>query len=567
LEGFREVVASGLRALVREDVADFLLSAGALDVWKLAVHPSARLLAMTRRRLVFRVSLPRDDGPTLELVVRIFLQARLRDVLRGFLRRARGMEEWETLKALEGMGIAAAPRVAVGGSRVGPARRADFIITEARPDALPLDRLVAEGLPAMPAADRRRLTVRVASVLADLLRRLHDGGMRHDGLDAGDVLVRWGRDGSPELLLAGGGRLKRRRTVPAGVRIADLVRFNRFFSMLVSRTARMRFWNRYVEGVPVLQRRRREYARLIEEHTVLSRGALWRRLEGRCLHTDGRFRGFRVGRLRGFTVRGSIELSDETLAAIPGKGLVMPDAVVFKDSKTTGVWEQKLDFGPEVRTIIIKHKKRRQGLKFLRTFSRHVGAMWEWRVAYAMKIRGLPVVNMLAAFERRRLGLLLDSYLITEKIENAEDLRAFIGRTFAGERSARGTRLRRDVARSLARVIRRVHAMGFSHHDLKSSNVLVRRGGGPGGEISFVLVDFEGARQHARTSRRHRVGDVARLAANFVNTPAVRRTDMMRFLDEYLVGADVTGARRRALVAAINRKIRGTLERWKAKGY
>ena len=557
---------NGVRWVVRRELADFLLDAGALDVWKLAEHPSVRLVKKGQHRVVFRVSLPRDGHEPLELFVKIFLLPHLRDLLRYMVRQGRGMKEWKTAQVLERIGIPTVRCVAVGSRRVAGVLREDCIITEAVPDVVPLDRFVSEELGRMTPAEQGRLIRGAAPVLAEFVRRLHDGGVHHHDFHGGNILLRKDVEGIRRLLLIDLHVVTCGGPLPLGARLRNLTQLNRFFSTAVSRTARLRFWKQYLRGIPFLERTWREYARLVEEHTVSSRRSLWKSRDRYCLRTNKAFRRFHLRGMRGHTVRGQIRIPEEVLKRIGGEGLVLPDAVLLKDSLSTRVWEQTVDFGTEHCTIVIKHERREWGAKLLRTFLRRVGALREWRLAYAMRIRGLPVVEPLAAMERRTMGLLRESYLVTRKVENVGNLEQFVQRTFTGELSQETRRLRRRMARSLGRLIRALHACGFTQRDLKPANILVCPADAVSSEVRFTLVDFKGTRQRTRVSEPDRARDLARLAAGFVGTQGVRTTDMMRFLDEYLSGSGMSHARRRTFLAMIDQGIQEKRRRRNPEG-
>ena len=565
MDGIRRITVNGVDWRLREDAADVLLASGALDVWKLAEHPSAKLVKKGVHRIVFRVSLPRgdDEDDTLDLYVKVFLFPRARDILRYMVRASHGWREWRAGEALERIGIATAPRVAVGVRRTGGVLRDDVLITEAVENVVPLDRFVREELPKMPPDERGRFIRTAAPVLAAFVRRLHDGGIRHRDFHAGNVLLKTTPEGARQLMLIDLHTVSRNAPLALGVRLRNLTRFNRFFSMLLGRTARLRFWNAYVEGMPFLEAHRLEYARLLEAHTARSCRAFWRKRERRCLGTNREFRRFRRNGVVGHTVRGRIELPDNTLDRLPAGGMTMPDADVIKASTTTRIWEQRIDFGSQTRSVVVKRKDRRTGgpWRVLRTFLRHVGAMREWRMAYALKLRGLPAVEMLAAFERRRLGVLYESVLVMSKVENAENLVLFVNRTFTGELTRDTARLRRRMTRTLGRLVARLHRLGFTQRDLKPSNILVTVSDGPEADVAFTLIDFEGMRHRGKVSESRRVRDLARLASEFADSPAVRDVDRMRFLEAYLLGRSVSAEQRRAWAAAIGHETAKRLKR------
>ena len=283
------------------------------------------------------------------------------------------------------------------------------------------------------------------------------------------------------------------------------------------------------------------------------------------MRTNKYFRRVNVSGFRGHTVRGRWEVHHEVFRNVPTGGLGLPEGKVLKDSRTTKLWEQKLDFGPGWPTIVAKRYNRRNGLRLLKTFCRRSRALHNWKMAYALEVRHVPAVRALAVYEKKSLGLTLESVLVTRKVEGTENLHEFIMREFSGTLSSGKERLRRRMTCKLARLVRLLHDRGFSHRDLKFTNILVRVGEGGEPSIDFTLIDFDGLRQRRWVSARQRARDLARLGAEFAGTDAVRAKDRVRFLKEYLLGMDMRPFERMRFRDAIARRIRKKLERWARK--
>jgi tRNA A-37 threonylcarbamoyl transferase component Bud32 len=477
------------------------------------------------------------------------------------VRRSRGQKELSVARRLQGVGVPTASVLAVGEKRTGGILRFDCIITEALADVTPLDDFLLEQMPKLPVAVRHALRLRGAAVLAMFVRRLHDSGVLHGDFHSGNVLVRRLEDGRREFVLVDLHMVRCGSSLGLGARMGNLAVFNRFFSLTASRTDRLRFWTHYVRGIPYLEGHRHTYARLLEEHTVRSRERFWRRRQRRCMRTNKYFRRVNVRGYRGHTVCGRWEFHDAVLESLPRGRLSLREVTVIKESRTTTVWQQDFDAGPGCPTLVIKRYNPRHGLRLLKTFCRPSRALHNWKMAYALEVRHVPAVRALAVFERRFLGLTIESLLVTRKVEDAGCLHEFIAREFAGRPSAAKERLRRRMTRELAGLVRLLHDRGFSHRDLKFTNVLVRVGEGDDPTIEFTLIDLDGLRQHRWVGPRRRARDLARLGAEFARTSNVRPRDRLRFLREYLRDADVGPFDPRRFRDQIERRIRKKLER------
>ena len=121
-----------------------------------------------------------------------------------------------------------------------------------------------------------------------------------------------------------------------------------------------------------------------------------------------------------------------------------------------------------------------------------------------------------AVFERR-------SFVITEKIANAESLERKLPRCFNRHANAENLKLRREFITALADFVKRFHATGLRHRDLYFSHIFC-----DDDSREFYLIDLARVFKPALLSERFRLKDIAQL---YYSAPAdyFSRTDRLRF--------------------------------------
>ena len=138
-------------------------------------------------------------------------------------------------------------------------------------------------------------------------------------------------------------------------------------------------------------------------------------------------------------------------------------------------------------------------------------------------------------WHRYRHGLPHEGYLLTEKVPDALDLRAFLAHLRTLPADARRALLRRLIDR-VAALIAALHERRLSHRDLKAANLLVRDVSRLTGDedICLQLIDLVGVRRLRKLRRSRRLQNLARLNASFHDHPDLTRSDRLRFLRVYL---------------------------------
>lgn len=167
---------------------------------------------------------------------------------------------------------------------------------------------------------------------------------------------------------------------------------------------------------------------------------------------------------------------------------------------------------------------------------------------------GLDAPETLAYAERRRSGILVESYLLTRFLADTEPLPVAL----AGMRRAAARR--RALARRVGAVVGTLHAAGWDHADLKHSNLLVGRDG------RVVLLDLDSLVPRRRPTWRRVVRALGQLEAYCVDLyPWLPRSDRARFLRAYFERSPELRPRRSALVADVKAWVAQRLARWQGR--
>jgi len=160
---------------------------------------------------------------------------------------------------------------------------------------------------------------------------------------------------------------------------------------------------------------------------------------------------------------------------------------------------------------------------------RHGRAWKSWHRGHALHARHIATARPLAMVECRGLPHAGVSYLVTEWIEDAENLH-LLGWRMADEPLPIRLHVASRCAESVGRLVGRMHAWQIFHGDLKAANVLISF---DQDTPSTYLIDVDDVRICRRLSHRRRVIDLARLATGLAAHSWVSRTVCRRFFRAY----------------------------------
>src|SRR5439155_4503912 len=131
-------------------------------------------------------------------------------------------------------------------TRVGSGE--SILITQSLEDCIPLHFFLAAVLPSFAAPRSTRLRQRLAVELGKLVARIHEAGILHHDLHAGNLLVRIGGNDRVQLFVIDLLAVKMGPPLDWQQSRDNLVMINCWFTFRVHRADRLRFWKAYFEA-------------------------------------------------------------------------------------------------------------------------------------------------------------------------------------------------------------------------------------------------------------------------------------------------------------------------------
>jgi tRNA A-37 threonylcarbamoyl transferase component Bud32 len=153
---------------------------------------------------------------------------------------------------------------------------------------------------------------------------------------------------------------------------------------------------------------------------------------------------------------------------------------------------------------------------------------------------GIPTLDVVAFGERRILGMLTATFIVTREVPDSEELGKFVINTWCRMPEPERRRVYNEIAAQLIEQVRIAHRGGFFHHDLKWRNILVQK---QDGRYATVWIDAPRASRMRFRERRGIMVDLSGLARIAVSL--LSKYDRMRFVWRYLDGGRKAGDAKR----------------------
>lgn len=501
--------------------------------------PGAEVLKSNVLRTV--LGLPASDGRPAVVVKRYHLRNR-RERLKFFFFASRALSEWRALRHLRDAGVRVPLPLAFGEERMGTGVFSSLARAGLIMERLELVSPLAQWLADVADPEERQ---QVFVELSGAIARLHDCGVRHSDLHAGNILISSDptakSDGAPSRVHLIDHHVCRIGRDPVGERgrRRDLGKF--FHSLLPSlepgearnllvaydQSRQQPTWGE--SGVVAIGEEVQRRAHRLEQIRLGSRSRrCWKTSSGFVREDCDGWRVYRRRELSLESLRPLLTDTPELESTIKKRGTQVVGTTTLKDAvPSAGGAPDAPEHQPKSISVVVKQREYQGLLRRLAYLFVRGPLEQAWGAARALDVRGIPNPRALALLVKSRGGLAERAVLVTERVEGARSLWSDLMERYypPTEKSRAGLQ---DRIPPLARLVRRFHDTGIYHRDLNPQNVLLNSNGT--GD-SFFVIDLDSIVAGRRLTERRRKKNLIQLGLLPEGHISVR--DRLRFLSEY----------------------------------
>lgn len=355
----------------------------------------------------------------------------------------------------------------------------------------------------------------VLSNLAKALKKIHDGGLFHKDLHAGNFL--WDME---SFFLIDLHRSKIVKTISLNQRLWNLSQLFHSLRSKWGRREQIQFLEKYFEGESVSHQKKEMLLEKIHFFMGRLQKKQWKSRTKRCLKESTEFsiergKGIHSYHRRDFTPKQLEKVIESHLHSIKEK----PSALVkLSEEVIVSILENGKD------KICVKQFRYPNFWNRFKEHFRHSKGLKAWIAANGLRARGILCLKPLALVERRNGWGLKESFFLMETRETDQEMDRYLLKRFGDFNE------KRLFVKRFARWLSHFHQMDLYHKDMKACNIFVS---GNRGDWDFRLLDLEDVLLDEKVDERKLFKNFLQLNTSIPKT--ITRTDRMRFFREYLV--------------------------------
>ena len=517
---FVRLSVKGFKGFVRQDLMGIFTGDFLGDIEAAVCRAGGRIINDSRVRWVALFSGPGGHA----LFIKKFRVKNWNGRLKHLLLASTAMKEWDVSLALWQKGVKIPTPVGVMEKTRWRFLDESLYVSEAIEGAQSLmDSFVERfGKGDLKGGEEKR---RIARLLGDTVRHIHDKGLFHADLHAGNFLIK--KTGETELYLIDLHRARVRKNLSGRQRLWDIAHLFYSLNSILDRGDKGIFLQAYGGNgkpfeafEPFLMSVERLVHKLKRRH---QKRWVKRCLRESSLFTSHRWEGYGVYRRRDVFREALLEMIDAHRKTMENYPLRL-----LKNSPQIVVSMVEIPRGSSRRTCVKQFRYVTVWSKIKECFRYSKGKV-SWVAANELFRQRISDLKPLAYVEKRRLGFLKESFFIMESPTDYLGMDQYLIKSFGNGRSGYLVSKERAFIRQFARWMGCLHQSGIYHRDLKTCNILVREK--PGG-WSFSLIDLEDVIQGAEIGIEKILRNMVQINSSVPGF--FRYGDRIRFLKGYL---------------------------------
>ena len=493
------------------------------------------------------ISMPDSDVSGNGIYIKYFKCNGYSDYIKYLFVPTRTRTEWEVGNALLSQNINTALPLAIAKKRTY-----SLLVTEAVTDSEEFMGFCQTNYEGTLSEEKDAEKKKLLDKLAGFIRKIHEKGVCHYDLHAGNVLIKFKNNHSHsihdcDLYLMDLHRVKILKSMSFRKRLHNLAQIYNSLLSILTESDKLDFLRSY--GVNALSSTidEKELVKQISQQSSRIMNIHYRSRLKRCLKESSNFSMKRSAGLKIF-FRNGYDINH--LAGLIEKhhnALVSGDkTIVMKCDSKTALTRFPIE-NEKIRSVVVKQYKVGCVGCVLKNIFRGSAGRKAWIAGNGLLVYGINTPEPLALMEKKVLGITTNSYLIMEDARDCLEMDRYILKNFHGKSSLSKLKKKRVLINNLAETMGRMYNQNIFHHDLKTCNIMVKE---KGKSSCITFLDFDKVSFEEEITIRKRVKNLTQM--NLSTPKLISITDRLRFLNEYLRQCSIIDEKENILREIVN---------------